>query len=135
MRVFFDENMPRALRHVLDGHTVSFVERTSWKGKQNGELLRLVAAEFDVLLSSDGSIAFQQNLIGLTLSVIVVPTPNLTLLRANAVAIRLTLDELEPLGYHAIVTIDWRGRRTLRRVGQTIDEERVWAPVELFSRR
>ncbi|WP_375275293.1 PIN-like domain-containing protein [Methylorubrum thiocyanatum] len=62
MRVFLDENMPRPLRHALAGHEVSYVEKEGWKGKENGELLALVEGRFDVILTSDGNIAYQQTL-------------------------------------------------------------------------
>jgi predicted nuclease of predicted toxin-antitoxin system len=116
VRVFLDENIPRALRHVLEGHEVASVEQRGWKGKTNGELLGLVVAAFDVLITSDGNMVQQQNMVGRHLSVIVVPTNNLTVLRANALAIRTTLDDLTSLGGHVLIVIDWRGRRTLRRL-------------------
>lgn len=47
---------------------------------------------------------------------IVVPTNNLTHLRANGVAILQTLDEIAALDHRVIVTLDWRGRRSLRRL-------------------
>ena len=116
MRVFLDENMPRPLRHALAGHEVSYVEKEGWKGKENGELLALVEGRFDVILTSDGNIAYQQTLAGRALSMIVVPTNNLTHLRANGVAILQTLDEIAALDHRVIVTLDWRGRRSLRRL-------------------
>ena len=59
MRVFLDENVPRQIRFALSGHDVSYVEKEGWKGVDNGALLDLVAARFDVLISSDGSIVHQ----------------------------------------------------------------------------
>jgi hypothetical protein len=94
VRVFFDENIPRQLHRVLTEHQVSFAETEGWKGKENGELLSLVETHFDVMITSDGNLPFQQNLVGRTLSLVVLPTNRLLTLRANAAAIRLTLDEL-----------------------------------------
>ncbi|MBA8911770.1 hypothetical protein [Methylorubrum thiocyanatum] len=108
--------MPRPLRHALAGHEVSYVEKEGWKGKENGELLALVEGRFDFILTSDGNIAYQQTLAGRALSMIVVPTNNLTHLRANGVAILQTLDEIAALDHRVIVTLDWRGRRSLRRL-------------------
>ena len=62
VRVFLDENVPRQIRLVLSGHDVSYVEMEGWKGVDNGALLNLVAARFDALISSDGSIFHQQDL-------------------------------------------------------------------------
>ncbi len=97
MRVCLDENMPVQLRFVLGDHEVSSVKHQGWKGTLNGDLLDLLQGRFDVFLTSDGSIGHQQNIVGRGISFVVVPTNNLTLLRANAIAIRITLDELVQL--------------------------------------
>lgn len=135
MRVFFDENMPRPLRHVLSSHEVSYVEKKNWKGKENGEPLALVEREFDVILTSDAGIQFQKNLRGRNLSMVVLPTNSLTVLRANAVALTMTLDKLQHLDYHVIVVIDWRGRRTMRRLDIDDDERAELTPVTPFGHR
>jgi predicted nuclease of predicted toxin-antitoxin system len=116
MRVCLDENMPLPIRSVLDGHEVSSVREQGWSGKSNGELLDLVEADFDVLVTSDGSIQHQQNLIRRNVSILVVPTNNLTRLLANAIAVRVTLDEL--------VTSLWRTRRAIRGLTHADDETR-----------
>ena len=53
MRVLLDECVPRALRKELSGHEVKTVGETGWAGVKNGELLRLAAKEFDLLLTVD----------------------------------------------------------------------------------
>src|SRR5580692_10719493 len=108
--------MPRPLRRALHGHDVSFVEEHGWKGKENGELLDLVEAAFDVLITSDASMEYQQRFVGRDLSVIVVPTNNLTTLRANALAILSTLDHIATLDHRVMVSISSTGRRTVRRL-------------------
>jgi hypothetical protein len=70
IRVLLDENLPRKLKWSLDAEAVTVPER-GWGGIKNGRLLRLAAAEFDVLLTMDRGIAFQQNLAGLDLCVVV----------------------------------------------------------------
>ena len=134
MRVFLDENIPRQLRLVLDGHSVSFVEREGWKGKENGELLSLLEGRFDVMITADGNLSFQQSLIGRNLSLIVLPTNRLTILRANAMALRASLDEMASYGHHAVIVIDWRGRRTMRRPDQSFEETRLLPPVPPYNR-
>jgi len=53
MRVLLDECVPRGLRTELSGHEVSTVAEAGWAGVKNGELLRLAATRFDVLLTVD----------------------------------------------------------------------------------
>lgn len=132
VRVCLDENMPLPLRFVLDAHEVSSVRSEGWAGKTNGELLNLLADRFDVLLTSDRSIAHQQNLVGRNVSVVVVPTNNLTVLRASAIALRVTLDELAAHPNAALITIDWRGRRTIRGLSRTDEETKELPRVPPF---
>ncbi|WP_156386810.1 hypothetical protein [Aureimonas sp. Leaf454] len=73
---------------------MSFVEQEGWKGRRNGELSSLVENAFDVLVTSDGNLEFQNELIGRSLSLIVLPTNDLTLLPANAIALRHIVDDM-----------------------------------------
>lgn len=70
MRVLFDECVPRKLRSDLQDHDVRTVQEMGWAGKKNGELLRLAADAFDVLLTVDRNLVDQQNLKGIQISVI-----------------------------------------------------------------
>jgi hypothetical protein len=124
--------MPLRLRFVLDGHEVSSVRNEGWTGKTNGDLLNLLADRFDVLLTSDRSIGYQQNLVGRNISIVVVPTNNLTILRANAIALRITLDELHARSNAALVTIDWSGRRMIRGLSRAEEETKELPRVPPF---
>jgi hypothetical protein len=64
LRILFDKNVPIGVRHFLSGHEVRTVMELDWPPKlQNGELLRAAEAEaFDVLITCDQNIAYQQNL-------------------------------------------------------------------------
>ena len=57
---------------MLVGHEVSTVQRSGWTGIKNGKLLGLAASEFDVFLTMDGNLEFQQNLSTLPIAVLVV---------------------------------------------------------------
>lgn len=63
MRVLLDEQIPRHLARELRGHDVSTVQQKGWAGLKNGELLRMAAdAGFDVFVTADRNLEFQQNL-------------------------------------------------------------------------
>lgn len=62
MRLLFDEGTPWPLRHYLPGHEVFTAKYMGWDGKNNGELLALARDEFDVLVTVDQSMPYQQNL-------------------------------------------------------------------------
>jgi hypothetical protein len=70
--VLLDECVPRRLRRELPGHDVRTVSEMGWSGTQNGLLLRSAAQEFDVFLTVDQGIEYQQNPVGLTLAIIVI---------------------------------------------------------------
>jgi len=95
MRVLLDECMPRALRRALPGHEVKTVAETGWAGVKNGELLQLAATQFDVLLTVDRNLEYQQNFADLALAVIVVhaPSNDVTMLRPLMSAVLAALPE------------------------------------------
>ena len=76
MRVLLDECVPRGLRDLLPGHDVKTVADAGWAGVKNGELLRRAALRFDVLLTVDRNLEYQQNFSGLAMAVIVVDAPS-----------------------------------------------------------
>ena len=71
MRILLDESLPRRLRNIFAGHEVVTVVEAGWPGIENGELLRLAATRFDVFVTADQNLQFQQNLSTLPISVAV----------------------------------------------------------------
>ena len=62
MKILIDENLPRKLAAHLEGHECRTVVECGWSGKKNGELLALADPLFDVLLTLDKNLPYQQNL-------------------------------------------------------------------------
>ena len=62
MRILLDENLPRKLTVHLVSHACRTVVECGWSGKKNGELLGLADPRFDVLLTLDKNLPYQQNL-------------------------------------------------------------------------
>jgi Domain of unknown function (DUF5615) len=98
MRVLLDECVPRALRRELLGHEVKTVAEAGWAGVKNGELLQLAAAQFDLLLTVDRNLEYQQNFAGLTLAVIIVhaPSNDVAVLRPLMPAVLAAISETKP---------------------------------------
>jgi len=72
MRVLLDENLPRRLKNYLSQDVAArTVADCGWCGKKNGDLLRLAEKDFDIFVTLDRGIEFQQNLIGFDLAIIV----------------------------------------------------------------
>jgi predicted nuclease of predicted toxin-antitoxin system len=74
MKVLIDECAPRALKHSLAarGHQCLTVQEAGWAGKQNGELLRLAEGGFDVLVTLDTNLQYQQNLTRRKIAIVVI---------------------------------------------------------------
>ena len=71
MRILLDESLPIELRDELPGHSVSSVQEIGWPALKNGELLLRAAARFDVFLTADQNLQYQQNLRTLPVAVAV----------------------------------------------------------------
>lgn len=71
MRVLLDECLPRKLKQELSGHDVFSVPEMGWAGKKNGELLSLAMGRFDVFVTADQNLPYQQNLVGHGIAVVV----------------------------------------------------------------
>jgi len=75
MKLLLDECIPRKLRKSLAGHECGTVAEQGWRGKKNGDLLLLAEnAGFDVFLSVDRGIEFQQRLHSRRLAILVIRT-------------------------------------------------------------
>lgn len=71
MRVLIDECLDWRLARGLPEHEVTSVPRMGWAGIKNGRLLALAEQEFDVFITGDRNLSFQQNTTNLRLAVIV----------------------------------------------------------------
>ncbi len=72
MRLLFDESVTWALRPLLMGeHEVETVKYLGWNAKRNGELLTLAQNEFDVLITADQSIPYQQHITEADVAIVV----------------------------------------------------------------
>ena len=105
--MLLDEDLPVGLTHHLAPHEATHVSALGWKGVSNGELLRrAVAAGFDVLLTGDAHLPFQQDLSQHDIAVVEI--------RAG----RLVLARLIGLAPEIVAAIERAPRRALSTVSQ-----------------
>ena len=82
MLILFDQGTPVPLRAFLAGHTVKTAAQQGWSTLSNGDLLRAAEADgFDLLLTSDKNLPFQQSLKGRRFAVVVLGNPQWPLAR------------------------------------------------------
>ena len=72
MRILIDECLPRKVKFSLTGHECVTVREAGLSGRENGELLHLAERKFDVLLTVDKGIRYQQNLSGRSIAVLLI---------------------------------------------------------------
>ena len=66
--------MPVPLRRQLIGHHVVTAYEMGWSTLVNGDLLKAAEAAFDLLMTTDRRLRYQQNLTGRRLAILVLPT-------------------------------------------------------------
>ena len=73
MKILIDECLPDELKGTLAtmGHECQTVRRAGYGSKKNGELLMLAEGRWDVLLTSDRNIKYQQNMTGRSVSILI----------------------------------------------------------------
>ncbi len=99
MRVLVDECLPRFLRGSLPGHFVRTAQECGWAGIKNGQLLTLAEAQFDVFLTADKNLRYQQNLIERKIAIIELPVNSRVAVKPLIPLILEALDHLTPGGY------------------------------------
>jgi predicted nuclease of predicted toxin-antitoxin system len=97
-RVLFDENVPRKLRRDIPEFSVRTAQEEGWDGTKNGKLLRLASETFEVLLTADQGLRFQQNVAQFRIGVVVIETVDTTLpnLRRMLSDIRSAVERVLP---------------------------------------
>ena len=75
MRVLLDECIDRRPAKDIEGRDVVTVPQAGWAGIKNGDLLRLAQERFDVFITADRNLSFQQHLPHFTIAVIVLEAP------------------------------------------------------------
>ena len=71
MRILLDECFPKKLKREFAGHDVRMVQEMGWRGKDNGALLSAAAQEFEVFVTVDQNIPYQQDLNQFEIGVII----------------------------------------------------------------
>jgi trans-aconitate methyltransferase len=82
MRVLFDQSAPAPLRRHLKAHTVTLAQERGWERLTNGDLLDAAeAAGFEVFVTADKSLPYQQNLTGRKIAIVVIGNAQWRVLR------------------------------------------------------
>ena len=120
MRVLIDECLPRQLKGWIAGkHEPVTVQEAGWANIKNGKLLRLANdAGFDVLVTADKNMYYQQSFAGLTISAVVIPSNRKLLVQKSVAAFLQSLEYVQP------------GQKVVMDLGSDVD---LWQTSTLFS--
>jgi predicted nuclease of predicted toxin-antitoxin system len=103
MKVLFDQGTPVPLREHLPNHTVETAYEKGWSNLKNGDLLTQAEAEgFDVLVTTDQNLRYQQDLSRRKVSVVVLLTTNWRQIKNNVAIVTQALDEIRAGSYEEI---------------------------------
>ncbi len=96
MKIIIDECVPSIVKRGLPERNIVSVQDMGWAGVKNGELLKLVIAEFDVFITSDKSLRHQQNLAALELAVVLLLSNQVPVVEGLLPLIDESLKNIEP---------------------------------------
>ncbi len=109
MRILFDHNTPQPLRRRLASHDVDTAEERGWAALSNGALLdRAEEAGYEVVITADKGIPYQQNLERRNLALIVLGANRWPLIEPRIEEVRAALEAIQP-GEVREVPIPMRG--------------------------
>jgi len=96
MRILLDECVPWPMHQLLGDHACTNVQKHGWSGTHNGQLLSLAEPEFDLFITSDQGIRYQQNLTGRRIAILELSTNDLRRILAARGLIQAAITTLKP---------------------------------------
>ena len=78
MKLLLDECLPRKLKFIFasHGHECVTAQEAGFRGKENGELLAQAEGHFDVFITIDKNIRYQQNISGRNIAILIIRAPS-----------------------------------------------------------
>ena len=83
MKLLLDECVTRHLKRDFPGHEVHTVEDAGFKGLENGDLLKAASVAYEVLITVDRNLPYQQNIAGLNIAILILAAKRNSYVRLN----------------------------------------------------
>jgi hypothetical protein len=100
MKILFDNGAPNPMARSLIGHEVTFARKIGWHELENGELIqRAEEAGYEILLSTDKNIRYQQNLQGRRIALVVLSQQQWPVVRQHLDRIAIAVNSALPGSY------------------------------------
>jgi hypothetical protein len=94
VNILLDKCVPWPLHKLLTNHACRTTQQLGWKSVKNGELLVLAEDKFDLFVTSDQSLAYEQNLHGRRIAILQLSTNKLRPIQAAAAQLRDAVDTI-----------------------------------------
>jgi hypothetical protein len=102
MRIVFDQGTPAPLRRALAGHTVATAFELGWSDLANGDLLRQAEAQFELLITTDQNLHYQQSLAGRRIAILVLPTTSWPEISQHEAEVLTAVNTIQPGEYREL---------------------------------
>lgn len=102
MKILFDQGTPVPLRFALANHSVATAFEKGWSDLNNGDLLREAEKEFDLFITTDKNLEYQQNLAKRKIAVLVLPTASWPKIKPHQNKIAAAVDNIKPRAFVAL---------------------------------
>lgn len=95
MRILLDECTPRVVKKRLPHREIRTVQDMGWSGIKNGDLLAAAEGQFDVFITTDKNLRYQQNLTRRGFAILLLPTNQVPAVEVLIPAIEAALDNVQ----------------------------------------
>ena len=95
MKIVLDECVPWPIHRLLVGHHCQTAQDCGWRGIRNGLLLERAEKEFDLFITSDQNLRYQQNLAGRYIAILELSSNNLRRIQAAASLIQAAIESIK----------------------------------------
>jgi hypothetical protein len=100
VRILFDQGTPAPMRSLLVGHAITTANELGWSTLKNGELLAAAeGAGFELFVTTDTNLKYQQNLVGRQIGIVVLGTTSWPRIKAATELVVHAVDGARPGAY------------------------------------
>jgi hypothetical protein len=100
MKILFDNGTPKAISRVLAEHDITYARSIGWHELKNGDLIRHAEDDgYDLLLTNDKNIAYQQNLAGRKIAIVVLGNSQWPMVKLHLDRIAAAVEACSPGSY------------------------------------
>ena len=103
MRVLIDECVPRLVKWFLTEHDAQTVQELGYSSFKNGDLLRFAEGKYDLFITADQNLRYQQNLAGRQLAILMLSTNKKSVVKAGRDKIMVALQEMKASEFRELI--------------------------------